>query len=131
MTDGKTTQAIEVAQVARNVANIDLDQEQMGRLDYQPTEKDHFYLRYIYQDTPLIAYFGNQVSGNTGQRAEHDPLYRWATGPIPFRRNGWINCAIPSSRRGWHSMVAVCRPVPSAILVRARRVLVLAVRSFS
>ncbi len=65
VTDGKTTQAIEVAQVARNVANIDLDQEQMGRLDYQPTEKDHFYLRYIYQDTPLIAYFGNQVSGNT------------------------------------------------------------------
>jgi Carboxypeptidase regulatory-like domain len=65
VTDGKTTQAIEVAQVARNVANIDLDQEQMGRLDYQPTEKDHFYLRYIYQDTPLIAYFGNQVAGTT------------------------------------------------------------------
>jgi hypothetical protein len=65
VTDGNTTQAIEVAQVARNVANIDLDQEQMGRLDYQPTEKDHFYLRYIYQDTPLIAYFGNQVAGTT------------------------------------------------------------------
>ena len=29
----------------------------MGRLDYQPTSQDHFYLRYIYQDTPLIAYF--------------------------------------------------------------------------
>ena len=65
VTDGKTTQAIEVAQVARNVANIDLDQEQMGRLDYQPTEKDHFYLRYIYQDTPLIAYFGNLVAGDS------------------------------------------------------------------
>jgi hypothetical protein len=65
VTDGNTTQAIEVAQVARNVANIDLDQEQMGRLDYQPTARDHFYLRYIYQDTPLIAYFGNLVAGDS------------------------------------------------------------------
>jgi Carboxypeptidase regulatory-like domain len=65
VTDGTTTQAIEVAQVARNVANIDLDQEQMGRLDYQPAERDHFYLRYIYQDTPLIAYFGNLVAGDS------------------------------------------------------------------
>jgi hypothetical protein len=65
VTDGNTTQAIEMAQVARNVANIDLDQEQMGRLDYQPTERDHFYLRYIYQDTPLISYFGNEVAGDT------------------------------------------------------------------
>jgi Carboxypeptidase regulatory-like domain len=64
VTDGNTTAGIEMAQVARNVANIDLDQEQMGRLDYQPTANDHFYLRYIYQDTPLIAYFGSQVNGN-------------------------------------------------------------------
>jgi Carboxypeptidase regulatory-like domain len=65
VTDGNTTQAIEMAQVARNVANIDLDQEHMGRLDFQPTERDHFYLRYIYQDTPLIAYFGNLVAGSS------------------------------------------------------------------
>lgn len=65
VTDGVTTSAIEVAQVARNVANIDLDQEQMGRLDYQPTDRDHFYLRYIYQDTPLINYFGNFVAGTS------------------------------------------------------------------
>jgi hypothetical protein len=57
VTDGNITVPIESAQVARSVANIDLDQEQMGRLDYQPTSQDHFYLRYIYQDTPLIAYF--------------------------------------------------------------------------
>lgn len=57
VTDGNITVPIETAQVARSVANIDLDQEQMGRLDYQPTSQDHFYLRYIYQDTPLIAYF--------------------------------------------------------------------------
>jgi hypothetical protein len=65
VTDGVTTQGIEMAQVARNVANIDLDQEQMGRLDYQLTDRDHFYLRYIYQDTPLIAYFGNLVAGTS------------------------------------------------------------------
>lgn len=65
VTDGTTTQSIEVAQVARNVANIDLDEEQMGRLDFQPTDRDHFYLRYIYQDTPLIAYFGNLVAGDS------------------------------------------------------------------
>ena len=65
VTDGNTTQSIEVAQVARNVANTDFDQEQMGRLDFQPTDRDHFYLRYIYQDTPLIAYFGNLVAGDS------------------------------------------------------------------
>jgi hypothetical protein len=65
VTDGVTTQSIEMAQVARSVANIDLDQEDMGRLDFQPTERDHFYLRYIYQDTPLIAYFGNLVAGTS------------------------------------------------------------------
>jgi hypothetical protein len=65
VTDGVTTQSIEVAQVARNVANIDLDQEDMARFDFQPTERDHFYLRYIYQDTPLIAYFGNFVAGTS------------------------------------------------------------------
>ena len=27
------------------------DQEDLGRLDWQPTEKDHFFLRYIYQST--------------------------------------------------------------------------------
>jgi len=65
VTDGVTTQSIEMAQVARSVANIDLDQEDMGRLDFQPTDRDHFYLRYIYQDTPLIAYFGNLVAGTS------------------------------------------------------------------
>jgi hypothetical protein len=57
--------SIEVAQVARSVANIDLDQEQMARFDFQPTERDHFYLRYIYQDTPLIAYVCNLVAGDS------------------------------------------------------------------
>ena len=65
VTDGVTTQSIEMAQVARSVANIDLDQEDMGRMDFQPTDRDHFYLRYIYQDTPLIAYFGNLVAGTS------------------------------------------------------------------
>ena len=34
-----------------------LTRNRWATLDYQPTSRDHFYPRYIYQDTPLIAYF--------------------------------------------------------------------------
>lgn len=39
------------------------DEEFLGRLDWQPTEKDHFFARYFYQDQIAINVFGDVPSG--------------------------------------------------------------------
>jgi Carboxypeptidase regulatory-like domain len=54
VTDGTTVQSIEMAQYSRTVSEHVLDQEELGRLDYQATDKDRFYLRYAYQNNPWI-----------------------------------------------------------------------------
>lgn len=40
---------IEVAGVQRSIQSPSNDQEELGRLDWQPTAKDHLFLRYFYQ----------------------------------------------------------------------------------
>jgi hypothetical protein len=46
---GGNTASIEVAAVQRTIPSILNDQEELGRLDWQPTSKDHLFLRYFYQ----------------------------------------------------------------------------------
>jgi hypothetical protein len=43
------TANIQVAGVTRSIASPTNDQEQLARLDWQPTEKDRFFLRFLYQ----------------------------------------------------------------------------------
>jgi hypothetical protein len=58
VTDGTKTANVEVAQFSRNLSAAVLDQEELGRLDYQMTSKDRFYLRYNYQNNPYLpAYY--------------------------------------------------------------------------
>jgi Carboxypeptidase regulatory-like domain/TonB dependent receptor len=58
VTDGTTTANVEVNQFQRKLASAILDQEELGRLDYQMTSKDRFYLRYNYQNNPFLpAYY--------------------------------------------------------------------------
>lgn len=58
VTDGTTTANVEAEQFSRNLAATILDQEHLGRLDYQATTSDRFYLRYIYQNNPFLpAYY--------------------------------------------------------------------------
>ncbi len=45
---GKSAQ-VEVAGIQRAISSIFDDQEELGRLDWQPTSKDHLFLRYFYQ----------------------------------------------------------------------------------
>jgi hypothetical protein len=54
VTDGTSTANIQVAGVQRTLPYYVLDQEETGRLDYQMTAKDRFYLRYNYQNNPYI-----------------------------------------------------------------------------
>jgi hypothetical protein len=48
---GGKSASIEFAGVERNIVSISNDQEELGRLDWQPTDKDHLFLRYFYQPT--------------------------------------------------------------------------------
>ncbi|WP_255424342.1 TonB-dependent receptor domain-containing protein [Acidipila sp. EB88] len=49
-----TSALIPFQAVERSVASSTNDEEVLGRLDWQPTSKDHLYLRYFYQDDPSI-----------------------------------------------------------------------------
>jgi hypothetical protein len=54
LTDGTTTVTVPFTQIARNFPSETLDQEYLGRLDFQATNKDRFSARYIYQKNPTI-----------------------------------------------------------------------------
>ena len=53
VTVGATTANIEFAQLARSVPSGSNDEEFLERMDWQPTAKDHFFLRYFYQNDPF------------------------------------------------------------------------------
>jgi outer membrane receptor protein involved in Fe transport len=63
VTDGNTTANIEVSQYQRSLPNFTLDQEHLGRVDYQLGTRDRFYVRYFYQDNPTEPGAGNFTSG--------------------------------------------------------------------
>ncbi len=48
---GGATVTIPFSSVSTSVAPLYNDQEDLGRIDWQPREKDHLFLRYIYQNT--------------------------------------------------------------------------------
>jgi hypothetical protein len=52
VTDGTTVANVEVAQFERSFPTAIFDQEHLGRIDYQLSGKDRFYLRYNYQNNP-------------------------------------------------------------------------------
>jgi hypothetical protein len=52
VTDGKTVASVEVSEFQRTFPDIILDQEHLGRLDYDLSSKDRLYLRYNYQNNP-------------------------------------------------------------------------------
>ena len=53
-----TTANIQVAGVTRSITSPDNDQEQLARLDWQPTEKDRFFLRFLYQNQLYLGLAG-------------------------------------------------------------------------
>ena len=64
VTVGATTANIEMSEIARSVPSLYNDEELLERLDWQPTGKDHFFLRYFYQDDPYLNAGGSVVAGN-------------------------------------------------------------------
>jgi Carboxypeptidase regulatory-like domain len=70
VTDGTSTANIEMAGVTRSLPEHVLDQEELGRLDYQMTPKDRIYVRYAYQNNPWYPawylYFNSGLAGGGG-----------------------------------------------------------------
>ena len=64
VTVGATTANIEMSQIARGVPSASNDEELLGRMDWQPTGKDHVFLRYFYQDDPFINGGGSVPAGS-------------------------------------------------------------------
>lgn len=62
VSDGVTTAAIQFAPVERLIPALFNNQEDMGRIDFQPNETDHFFIRYIYQNQ---LYTGNLANGSS------------------------------------------------------------------
>lgn len=44
------TAPIEFAQVRRSITSLFNDQQHLGRIDWQPTQRDHIFIRYLYQN---------------------------------------------------------------------------------
>jgi outer membrane receptor protein involved in Fe transport len=54
---------IPFSQIARSIPSLSNDEELLGRLDFQATPKDHFFIRYFYQDDPDFEAGGSVPAG--------------------------------------------------------------------
>jgi hypothetical protein len=52
---------VDYAPVIRRVAGVNNDEELLGRVDWQPTGKDHIFIRYMYQDNPNTGAYGDST----------------------------------------------------------------------
>ncbi|HEX3470442.1 MAG TPA: TonB-dependent receptor [Silvibacterium sp.] len=59
VSDGVTSAPIEFAGVARTVPALFNDGEQLGRVDWEPTTKDRFFVRYYYQNAKQTGQLAN------------------------------------------------------------------------
>jgi len=51
VSDGTTTTPVEFGEVQRSIPSLSNDEEYLGRLDWQPSSRDRFFLRYFYQNS--------------------------------------------------------------------------------
>lgn len=58
------TANIEMAEIGRSVPSLQNDEELLERADFQPTTKDHFFIRFFYQNDPFLNAGGSVYAGN-------------------------------------------------------------------
>ena len=96
------TANIQVAGVTRSITGPTNDQEQLARLDWQPTEKDRFFLRFLYQNQLSLGLAGGRrdcrrrlVTTCRRRLTPSEP-----TGPTPSLPTSSISCAIATRTQG-------------------------------
>ena len=50
-----------MSEIGRSVPSLYNDEELLERMDWQPTGKDHFFVRYFYQNAPYLNAGGSVV----------------------------------------------------------------------
>jgi hypothetical protein len=110
--NGVTTM-VPFAQYGRQVPTLDSDQEDLGRIDWNATPKDHLYVRYFYQKEPDFPgdnsasggfYDVSDVVHSVGADETHifgphwvDQLrYSFQQSTLAFNAGGFANCTITS-----------------------------------
>jgi hypothetical protein len=108
-----TTALVEEQGVTRSIAFPSNDQEELARLDWQPTEKDRFFVRYFYQPAFGISTGGNGIAAGdwadvpsvgysvgadwthtfTGNFVEQ-LRYGFQEAKVPFEGGAFPNCVI-------------------------------------
>jgi hypothetical protein len=113
VTSGGTTVTIPFSQYGRQIPTINTDQEDLGRIDWQATDKDRIYVRYFYQKEPDFPgdsvaaggfYDVNDVVHSVGADETHifgphwvDQLrYSFQQSTLGFNAGGFANCNISS-----------------------------------
>lgn len=113
VTDGTTSVTIPFAQFGRQIPSVGTDQEDLGRLDWQATGKDHLFLRYAYQINPTTPYspvaaggfanvtntvhsIGADWSHNFSAHWTDQLRYSFQQSKLAFDGGGFPNCTITS-----------------------------------
>lgn len=112
VTDGVTPQTIQVSQYSRFLPQYSTDEEVLGRLDYQATPKDRFFLRYFYQLNPTIPGSGTIATGGYvnvtnrthsvgadwthifSQRITNQVRYSFQQSALVFDGGGYASCTV-------------------------------------
>lgn len=63
---------VDFAPVIRQETGRNDDEELIGRLDWQPTTKDHIFIRYIYQDDPFLGAYGDSTTADIASGHAYD-----------------------------------------------------------
>lgn len=112
VTIGTKTANIESAEIGRSIPSLYNDEELLGRLDWQPSSKDHFFARYFYQDAPDINAGGSVVAGawynvpdtahsigadwsrTISSRLVNQTRYSFQQTKLDFQSGGQENCTV-------------------------------------
>ncbi len=109
--DSGATYQVPFAQYGRQIPTLDKDQEDLGRLDWQPDSKDRMFLRYFYQTEPSTPYspvaaggffdvtdkvqsVGADETHTFGPHWEDQLRYSFQQSTLAFDGGGYANCTI-------------------------------------
>ncbi len=113
VSSGGVTVTVPMAEFGRQIPSLSSDQEDLGRIDWQVTPKDHFFLRYLYQNNPTTPYqtvanggyvdvtgttqsVGADITHTFGPRWVDQLRYSFQQSSSGFQGGGFANCTITS-----------------------------------
>ncbi|MGA7156307.1 MAG: carboxypeptidase regulatory-like domain-containing protein [Acidobacteriaceae bacterium] len=104
---------VPMSQFGRQIPSLASDQEDLGRIDWQATPKDHLFVRYLYQNNPDTPYQtvanggfvnvsdsiqsgGAELTHTFGPRWINQLRYSFQQSTLGFEGGGFSNCTITS-----------------------------------